>query len=526
MEKRYQFFISSTFEDLHDERQEVIQALLELSCIPAGMELFPAADEDQWQLIKQILDDSDYFILILAGRYGSPDPKGISYIEKEYDYAASSGKPILSFIHHNISSLPSGKVESSPEARQKLLDFEKKVKMKPCKFWKSPQDLAGLVSRSVVHLIRTKPGEGWIRGRFAANPHDLMELAELKREREAHKEAPKMAIADREFSDFQNAATTLVDYFEVKQSIDVAYQDTDWVFRFIPSLTWARLNGYRVRVVCGEPLDDLSRQRLYLLVRLGCQVRLLGKIERPQLEFFLFDPDLAYYGRALVVNTSEVQQEYGFATAYNRGIDRAIIPLMQREFEELWMQSREINLTSAPKVTLKRIDVAEVIQRLKSGVAQYSSPEVEISFEYLDLSKIKFLASRLYLYKYRQIPKVLRLYQAAEVKLFEPIAITFADDKFSIVTPPIIEIWDSTAIILNGSHRCFFAIRERLQDKIGLIVVRNVAEALPGEPVDPSKVSLESQKQAPGTRVIGFNYSRFRHVESAVHPPKELSFPY
>ncbi|MCH8831104.1 MAG: hypothetical protein IID45_16150, partial [Planctomycetes bacterium] len=30
--------------DLKDERQNVIQALMEMDCIPAGMELFPAAD--------------------------------------------------------------------------------------------------------------------------------------------------------------------------------------------------------------------------------------------------------------------------------------------------------------------------------------------------------------------------------------------------------------------------------------------------------------------------------------------------
>lgn len=45
MDKRYQVFVSSTFEDLQEERREVMQALLSLNCIPTGMELFPAADE-------------------------------------------------------------------------------------------------------------------------------------------------------------------------------------------------------------------------------------------------------------------------------------------------------------------------------------------------------------------------------------------------------------------------------------------------------------------------------------------------
>ncbi len=41
LDKRYQVFVSSTFSDLEEERQEVMQALLELDCMPAGMELFP-----------------------------------------------------------------------------------------------------------------------------------------------------------------------------------------------------------------------------------------------------------------------------------------------------------------------------------------------------------------------------------------------------------------------------------------------------------------------------------------------------
>lgn len=71
METRYQVFVSSTYEDLKAERQEVMHALLELDCIPAGMELFPAANEDQWSLIKKVIKECDYYIVISAGRYGS-----------------------------------------------------------------------------------------------------------------------------------------------------------------------------------------------------------------------------------------------------------------------------------------------------------------------------------------------------------------------------------------------------------------------------------------------------------------------
>lgn len=68
LEKRYQVFISSMFQDLQGARQEVSQALLRADCFPAGMELFPAADEEQFEFIKTVIDQSAYYILISAGR--------------------------------------------------------------------------------------------------------------------------------------------------------------------------------------------------------------------------------------------------------------------------------------------------------------------------------------------------------------------------------------------------------------------------------------------------------------------------
>src|SRR5207253_8747303 len=129
-EKRYQVFVSSTYQDLQEERQEVIQALLELDCIPAGMELFPAADEDQWTLIKKVIDDCDYYIVIVGGRYGSLSSTGISYTQMEYEYAVSQGKPTIGFIHRDPGSIPVSKTEQSEEGRIKLEAFRELVQQK------------------------------------------------------------------------------------------------------------------------------------------------------------------------------------------------------------------------------------------------------------------------------------------------------------------------------------------------------------------------------------------------------------
>ena len=93
-EKKLQVFVSSTYTDLREERQAAVEAILSAGHIPAGMELFAANDQSQWAVIKRWIDESDAFLLILGGRYGSLEPEsGKSYIHLEYEYALDKGKP-------------------------------------------------------------------------------------------------------------------------------------------------------------------------------------------------------------------------------------------------------------------------------------------------------------------------------------------------------------------------------------------------------------------------------------------------
>lgn len=101
MKKKYQVFISSTYTDLKQERMAVTQCLLDNDCIPVGMEQFPASGMSQMDYIKKMLDDCDYYILILAGRYGTVDKDGIGFTEKEFDYACEKNIPIMSFVVEN-----------------------------------------------------------------------------------------------------------------------------------------------------------------------------------------------------------------------------------------------------------------------------------------------------------------------------------------------------------------------------------------------------------------------------------------
>lgn len=182
MSKRYQVFVSSTYADLKEERRKVIQALMELDCIPAGMELFPAADEEQLEFIKRVIDDCDYYLLIVGGRYGSLSSEGISFTEQEYDYAVSQGLRVIALLHEAPDEISIGKSEKSPELQVKLENFRKKVSNgRLVRFWKSADELPGLAALSLSKTIKMFPAVGWIRADKATSEDILAELNESRK---------------------------------------------------------------------------------------------------------------------------------------------------------------------------------------------------------------------------------------------------------------------------------------------------------------------------------------------------------
>lgn len=184
MKKKYQVFISSTYSDLIEERAAATKCLLDNDCIPVGMEQFPASDMSQMDYIKRMLDECDYYILILGGRYGSRDKDGIGFTEKEYDYAISVGIPVMSFVFDKPENLPSRQCEQTDELREKFNDFRDKVcSGKLVRFHHDIGSLSTNIVTSIIHCIRDFPATGWVRGDIAN------ELEELKQQ---------LALGDRE----------------------------------------------------------------------------------------------------------------------------------------------------------------------------------------------------------------------------------------------------------------------------------------------------------------------------------------
>lgn len=179
----YQVFVSSTYEDLKEERNRVLQALLSINCIPIGMEYFSASDDDQFTVIKNLMATSDYYVLILGGRYGSIEEKsGKSYTQLEYEYAKSQEIPTIAFFPKDLDALPGNKLEQNSLKKKKLVEFTSIVKKQLCMAYTNADNLALNVITSLSKLMSNHPRIGWVRGDSVSSNEANQMILQLQKE--------------------------------------------------------------------------------------------------------------------------------------------------------------------------------------------------------------------------------------------------------------------------------------------------------------------------------------------------------
>jgi hypothetical protein len=126
--------------------------------------------------------------MIIGGRYGSTTAEGVSYTEKEYEYAVKRGMCVLSFVHSQPDEIPMGKSETDPIARDRLVAFREKIMQgRMVEHWSKAEELPGLVALSLLHAIKAHPATGWVRADQVANVAALGELNELRKQKEEFK---------------------------------------------------------------------------------------------------------------------------------------------------------------------------------------------------------------------------------------------------------------------------------------------------------------------------------------------------
>lgn len=183
MEKRYQIFVSSTYSDLQSQREHVIHNLNKIGYIAVGMEQFPSTSETQMEYIRKVIDESDYYVVIIRGKYGSTDINGASFTESEFNYAAKIGIPCLAFLFKDIASIKLSDTDQDPIKYKKLIEFRSNLEQsRIVSYWSNDHDLASLVKDSINDIVRRRPGVGYVRASQIIDANIVNERERLLRE--------------------------------------------------------------------------------------------------------------------------------------------------------------------------------------------------------------------------------------------------------------------------------------------------------------------------------------------------------
>ena len=218
-EKKHQVFISSTFLDLKEERRKILDILLMADCIPAGMEAFVATDNEQFEVIKKVIDLCDYYVLIIGKRYGSiNEATGISYTEMEYEYAKQQSIPVLVFAIDDSVDLPEDKIETDSNKIEKLKRFRAKaLNNRLASMWKDSGDLAGKVAISIMQAKTEIARPGWQR----AVDYDEASL---------RKQIMELTKTNQEITEKLNKAEAKIS--DLTSHTDLAFEDCEYIIDY------------------------------------------------------------------------------------------------------------------------------------------------------------------------------------------------------------------------------------------------------------------------------------------------------
>ncbi|PNE04304.1 hypothetical protein A15D_00083 [Alcanivorax sp. MD8A] len=189
--KRYQVFISATYPDMQGARQALMLPMIEHGMIPTGLDSAAADGNTLLPVIQKLIETSDYFILVVGGRYGHLSPMGLSEIHREYIFAATKRKPIVAFIHDNPDMLEADQREATRDGQVRRDDFVRLLEEKVPSFrWTTEANLAELAHKVIPNLMREHRTPGWVRadqtglGGGAEAESLKARISELEKERE------------------------------------------------------------------------------------------------------------------------------------------------------------------------------------------------------------------------------------------------------------------------------------------------------------------------------------------------------
>ena len=184
----------------------------------------------------------------------------------EFEYALSKNKPIISFLHKKPEDIPVKKTDNDPEKKKKLEAFRTLAQKKLIKYWETPAELGGVVSRSMIKLIKEFPAEGWVKAGSAVDENSFKEITRLQKENNTLKarlnavdtEPPK---GSEEFAQGEDVVDIAIKFVAYDPDDEDSYYYTSFL-----QLQWNEIFSFIAPYIMNETAESSVKESLSKLI--------------------------------------------------------------------------------------------------------------------------------------------------------------------------------------------------------------------------------------------------------------------
>jgi len=171
--RKYEVFISSTFEDLKGVRKRIIEETLKSGNIPSAMEFFRTGEQlKDRDLIEDYVKKADIFVIIVGHRYGTlVGALGKSFTVFEYECAEKYNKPMLKFLLDEDKSNAKRESFKNKDPERKLdyeyADFRSTIENSGIfveKYSSTPKLITNYINALQRTVEQLEGKNGWVRG--------------------------------------------------------------------------------------------------------------------------------------------------------------------------------------------------------------------------------------------------------------------------------------------------------------------------------------------------------------------------
>lgn len=321
----------------------------------------------------------------------------------------------------------------------------------------------------------------------------------------------KTVDISRDSFNTNNFITQTLDYKH--NEILIADTNTGWVYELFPTLLKWKHNGSEISFLLQMGTDDTDHSdfRCRFLQHLGINITMVDNLP---MRGFIFDGNVKDNCKAIVLNRHQVSPLEFHSKLYRGEEDFYAIQFMREKLYGL-IQGKYQPLKS---ILIEKVDIHELQQLLRT-VKQYNKADVQITLQEKNVSDLIFITKYVRGFKYRQIQNVFELYSQFGIDYFAPAKLNLLNDKYTLITPPVVEKIGSNYYVVEGNTRLTYAFRNGI-NAIKCIVVEGVNDPLPSKGEYLAKEILLSDKQMIGhDRYEEFDYNKFRKIEKAIRNP-------